>query len=95
MQSIASASGKRKQGANSVPREGTKWRAMYDLLMANKGIPVDIPLNEFGKSHGRIVAALRDFYGLDIVRISRGRWVLAGEWKGSQYVDYIADRIGK
>jgi len=82
---------------NLRPREGTKLRAMYDLLMANKGVPIDISLSKlYGrKCMSSQVSALTDFYGLDIRNLKRGRWVLAGEWFGATYVDYIADRIAK
>lgn len=80
-----------------VPREGTRLRRMYDLLQANKGLPIDIYLACFEGVKPGVAGAnieqLQDFYGLDIRKIKYGRWVLAGEWFGKVYVDYIADRL--
>jgi len=75
--------------SNMRPREGSKLRETYDLLMSNKGVTIDINL---GYLPGHLYQ-LMDYYGLDIRMIKRGRWVLAGEWFGTTYVDYIADRI--
>lgn len=78
-----------------VPREGTRIRRMYDLLMANKGQGVEVNLTSFENKPSRSGVAinyLRDFYGLDIRRLRNGHWVLAGEWFGKVYVDYIAQR---
>lgn len=84
----------------SSPREGTKLRRMYDLLMASKGLPLDTPLAMFGmtaesrsNNAGIYIENLRNFYGLDIRKLEPGRWVLAGEWFGKVYIDYIAERI--
>ena len=84
-------------GGNAAPHEGTKLRALYDLFMANKGIVIEKPIT-MGEPPGRIYArlsALRDFYGLDIRKIRNGHWVLAGEWFGRVYVDYIAQRLAE
>lgn len=95
----ATASAKVRRGppGNQWPAEGTKIRAVYDLLMASKGLPVEVNLsrmfNSNGGADGRRIQDLRDYYGLDIRKLSNGRWVLAGEWFGKTYVDYIADRI--
>ena len=87
-----------------APREGTKLRALYDGFMEHKGLPFQ--RNLCPKDHRRI-ADLKDFYGLDIRMLKSGSgnrwegssvpgtWVLAGEWFGKTYVDYIADRIAK
>jgi hypothetical protein len=76
---------------NLKPKEGTKLRARYDLFMANKGVPIDRPLS--GKRNPRLIHDLRDYYGLDIRCLGYRRWVLAGEWFGPVYIDYIADKI--
>jgi len=80
------------------PRPGTLTRRMYDLLVANKGIPLDVPLTMFEGTRARgqaaaIIEALRNIYGLDIRKLGVRRWVLAGEWFGKVYVDYIAEKI--
>lgn len=80
-----------------IPREGTRLRRMFDLLSESKGVPIDIPLATFEGTtgHGRLIADLRDYYGLDIRMIAYGRWVLAGEWFGKVYVDYIVEHLAK
>lgn len=81
---------------HDVPREGSKIRAVYDLLQANKGCPIEVTLCSGGHS---VVRDLMDYYGLDIRCIRQGggavkpKWVLAGEWFGRVYIDYIAEHI--
>lgn len=55
-----------------APRPGTKVRAIYDLLLANKGQTVSC------KPGPGMIRDLRDFYGLDIVAIVPGRYLLRG-----------------
>lgn len=81
--------GKRHASINSVPREGTKLREVYDLFQANKGRVVHFTRPRSSD----VIAHLIDFYGLDILCLKRGHWVLAGEWFGKIYVDYLAERI--
>lgn len=76
-----------------MPREGSKIRALYDFLEARKGIPIDIALTVAAPNFRGDIEKLRDFYGLDIRKISYGRWVLAGEWFGTEYRDYIAEHL--
>lgn len=77
------------------PREGSRLRATYDLFMANKGVPIDwkLPKKGDGSTQTALLDQLRDFYGLDIRRVGYKRWVLAGEWFGETYVDYISDHL--
>lgn len=94
--SAAVSKGHWGQSANLAPKEGTKLRCLYDLLMANKGLPIDLPLTRFGGNrNGIAIEQLRDFYGLDIRKLKSKRWVLAGEWFGKTYRDYIADRLAE
>jgi hypothetical protein len=88
-----------KHGAHSdVPNEGTHTREVYDLLQSNKGLPVEYMQKA---SNPRVLTSLRDFYGLDVRIIKQGNkrvgrkstYVLAGEWFGRVYVDYIAAHI--
>jgi len=74
---------------NSIPREGSKIRALYDLFHSNKGQVIDFasPCND------RPLSDLRDYYGLDISRVAPCKWVLAGEWFGRAYRDYIAEHL--
>lgn len=83
-----------------APREGTRVRRMFDLLKANKGVPISMPLTMFdggtrGHNRSRVIMDLQDYYGLDIRNLGRGKWVLAGEWFGRTYVDYIADHLAR
>lgn len=94
MESVSTAKGRRRASAQLISTDGTRVRRLYDLLMANKGIPLDVPLTKFdGRPIGRVISCLTDYYGLDIRKLHNGRWVLAGEWFGPAYRDYIADRI--
>jgi hypothetical protein len=84
---------------NDKPSEGSRIREIYDLLMASKGRVVLIDLTHSGDD--RRLASLQDFYGLDIRIVRRGRRragrsteiVLAGEWFGRVYIDYIAEHL--
>jgi hypothetical protein len=74
------------------PREGTKFREVYDRLFANAGS--EIPL-DFDPT---ILSSLINFYGLDIRPVQRKSFknnrgptcVLAGYWDGNIYIDCIA-----
>jgi hypothetical protein len=99
VESASVAKGRRAAPTQLKPRDGTRIRAIYDLLQANKGLPIEVHLTKMCISKSgnisRAINDLSDYYGLDIRRIGGryGRWVLAGEWFGRTYVDYIADRI--
>lgn len=80
--------GKRRAPVSSAPREGTKIREVYDLFQANKGRVIN-----FTQPSGNITDNLTDYYGLDLRCVGYGKWILAGEWFGKIYVDYIAERI--
>jgi len=87
--SVAVMKGRHSPPHHLVPTEGTKIRAVFDLFMANKGIPV-----HYKAAKGEVqLYYLRDFYGLDIRRVGPQRFVLAGEWFDTVYIDYIADRL--
>jgi hypothetical protein len=84
-----------------IPRQGTKIRELWDLFQNKRGEVVIFPLNTlYNKS---VLNALTDFYGLDIRCLSHksagrgkgscpGQWILAGEWFGNEYKDYIAEK---
>lgn len=74
-----------------VPREGTRIRQVYDRLMAERGKPVATSFA--GDANQSRLRQLRDFYGLDIRCLRPGLWVVAGEWFGRTYVDYIAPHV--
>jgi len=96
-ESAYSVKGKGRKGQQKIPRAGSKVRGLWDLLHRYKGEIVILPLTLM--FHNTAINHLRDFYGLDIRNLGgneRGRkkggsrWILAGEWFGSRYVDYIA-----
>lgn len=76
-----------------IPAAGTRVRQVFDLLLASKGLPIAVNLSRFGDGRRFKVEYLRDSYGLDIRYLGRGRWVLAGEWVGPEYRDFIAEKI--
>ncbi len=86
-QTVSKAKGKCKRTLNDIPREGSKIRAVYDLFQANKGRVIFINFN------GVHPDQLTDYYGLDIRNMGYGKWVLAGEWFGKVYLDYISARF--
>lgn len=75
-----------------APKEGSRIREIYDLLFANIGKAVDLGV---GATDCHRIAALENYYGLDIRAVHRKHqhalYVLAGEWFGKIYVDYVAD----
>lgn len=73
---------------NPIPREGSKIRAIYDLFHSNKGRVIDFAAST---DNGRPMFALIEYYGLDIRRVAPRKWVLAGEWFGSEYRDYVIE----
>jgi len=99
-QTVSRAKGKVNGVLQPMPREGSRLRKVYDLFQANKGRPVEFQIGMFGPDPNAI-NKLMDFYGLDIRRIRSGSsrvgrvstWVLAGEWFGRVYVDYVADHV--
>lgn len=101
-QTVSRAKGKAHGVLQQKPREGTRLRQVYDLFQANKGTPIEFHVRMFGPDPN-IVNKLMDFYGLDIRRIRSGSsrvgrvstWVLAGEWFGRVYVDYVADHVAR
>lgn len=82
------------------PREGSRLRQIYDVLQANKGAPVEIESTKKSPIGIQLVQ-LENFYGLDVRCVRNGScrvgrkstYILAGEWFGRVYVDYIAQRI--
>jgi hypothetical protein len=82
--------GKRTRIRNDVPEEGTKVRELHDYFLRYRGIPVPFVCS---RSFRNFLPRLQDDYGFDLRCIKRGIWVLAGEWKGSIYIDYIAQIV--
>lgn len=74
-ESAAQAKAPHRAANQRVPRQGSRMRALYDVLMKNKGLVVTLVLRNDDRGSGP------------------GRYVLAGEWFGREYRDYIAERI--
>lgn len=95
-QSVGNIKNKTCSHSQPIPREGSKIREVYDLFYANKGVAIEW---HFSGSN-RLILDLQDYYGLDIRNLQKGsprtgrpsKWVLAGEWFGKTYVDYIATK---
>jgi hypothetical protein len=82
-----------------LPREGTVTRKVYDMFMASRGVPIAFSHSALDRRHKcnmcSILEALRSRYGLDIRVLEPGKWVLAGEWFGKNYIDYIAAHLNE
>lgn len=70
-----------------APREGTKIRRLYDLLVVNKFEPMTLKRLriETGTRQDTIdreICQLTDFYDMEIVRVARATYLFAG------FVDY-------
>jgi hypothetical protein len=94
-----------------APRPGTRLRRLYDVLQSARGLPITLDWRAMGysaKGQRGALHQLMDFYGLDLRLLHRnsrpGRyhagsapatWVLAGEYIGPTYHDYIVQRLTK
>jgi hypothetical protein len=81
---------KRHPTRNSIPSEGSRLRSLYDLFHSSKGRVIEFAASA---GNGRPMSDLIEYYGLDIRRVDRCKWVLAGEWFGSTYQDYISEHL--
>lgn len=79
------------------PQPGTKLRELWDLLQANRGVPVPV-IGDRDRT-ADMLRKLDITFGLDIVTVrpqskhSGARQVmLVGEWFGRKYVDYRGAR---
>jgi hypothetical protein len=94
----------RARDRNRIPRGGSQLREVFDYLQANRGVWVPTILSR-AANNSSAYEQLRNFYGLDI-RIKRvpvfengtQGWkkvdffvLLAGEWDGRVYLDYVAN----
>lgn len=89
--SATSLKGKMKKPRQEKPREGTRIRQIYDLLVENAGQTV--PLSNFDHK-GTWLQQLQNNYGLDIRLIRQGSklrgpslYMLVGYYDGGKYVD--------
>lgn len=78
------------------PRAGSVMDVIYRRLKDSPGRYVDLldlAREHKGGKFGQAISRLQDDYGLDIRRpphSHKGLYVLAGEWFGSHYSDYVA-----
>lgn len=81
----------------NYPTPGSAADQVYQILVADKGRYAQ--LGGIGRVLGRhiltrAISRLMDDYGMDIRRHNRhkndGLYVLAGEWFGAHYEDYLA-----
>ena len=79
--------GKRGPKIKDLPGSGTNLRKLYDMFMTNQGRVIAWHHRSW---NSRNLDDLRDYHGLDIRRVGKGKWLLAGEWCGKVYVDYVA-----
>lgn len=83
-----------------IPREGTRIREVYDLFQSRRGLPVEFQTTDTAADK-TILIRLIDTYRMDIRCIRKGSrrvgrrslWLLAGEWFGRVYVDYVAQHL--
>lgn len=76
------------------PAPGTAADQVYRRLVADKGRAVFVGDITAAYRFKRAIADLMDFYGLDIRKGPRRGWyILAGEWFGSHYSDYVVQAI--
>lgn len=82
------------------PDPESRLGMLYDAFKNSAGKPIPLKLTGADSNYPE---RLIDFYGLDIRRLQRGDsrtnkpsiWVLAGEWFGREYRDYIAEQLEK
>ena len=102
--SAAKAKGKRHAAPATKPYPGwgTINRRILDFFLERRGIVIECSLQDIATQCGltlksgrvsRHISDLTDFWGMDIRKLGNRRWVLAGEWRGSSYTDFISARI--
>ena len=84
--------GRTGKSLNMKPKEGTRTRELFDLFYENRGIAVNYSTT--GRDSQKI-SDLQNYYGFDLRKVAYGKWILAGEWFGKVYIDYIAERLEK
>ena len=105
--SLASMRDKRIQ--HEKPAEGSKLRALYDLFIMYKGLPIPNDtrwlLYPNGDNFSTAIDQLQDFYGMDIrsfptkyrPRLPNEKgtksYCPVGEYKNGEYHDYVAERL--
>ena len=83
---------KRNLKIQTVPREGSRLREIYDFFLANPGEKLLIPA-AWGKSWKDHLDGLINYYGLDIRHAGiKGHYWLVGEFRGNHYIDYVAEK---
>jgi len=93
MRTLSAAALKRKYTLRrDRPRPDSIIGNVYDRLMLNRGREVnlsDISPNRMNA----IYVQLTDFYGLDIIKTGKKKYMLIGEWRGITYLDYFAENV--
>lgn len=88
----------KQNNPSGLPHEGTYIREVYDIFKANAGYIIQFDEMTTKQYHrfAAIINQLRDFYGCDIRTISKQgmrkdarQYLLAGEWIGEHYADYV------
>lgn len=67
-----------------APREGSKLRQFYDLLMTGQSVKARGVISS--KQKASYVSQLTNFYGLEIERDGYGSLKLKGRWDGPYFV---------
>lgn len=80
------------------PAEGSYLHKLFQLLHDHKGRPVRVYWKQWfldSRQYAGALTSLEDIYGLDIRDVpgKKGWKILAGEWFGKVYIDYVAETI--
>jgi len=89
-----------RESVGVTPRDGTKIRAVFDLFDQNRGaimtlnasLTKDMALKP-GISHS--IDHLNIMYDMDIRRLGRASYCLAGRWVDGKYEDYFVEVWGE
>lgn len=90
----------RKSSGDGLPHEGSSIRQLYDVFKENAGYVIKFdPMvtRQWTRFYAQI-NQLRDFYGCDIRKVGgygAREYILAGEWIGAYYTDYVKARFDK
>lgn len=89
--------GRKTKPLQAKPREGSVTRQLFDRFTQAPGRIIEFQSTT--RTEDVLLRTLRITYGLDIRVVRQGStkvhrkstWILAGEWFGSIYIDYIAE----
>lgn len=97
VESVAEAKGRKVTG-DGLPHEGSSIRQLYDVFRENAGYVIrfdPMVARRWSRFYAQI-NQLRDFYGCDIRKVGgygSREYILAGEWIGAHYTDYVKARF--